>query len=95
MSGSGLGDMLEQFVDRTPELAGYGAIKLHGLRAMAVCDRRMDGLEHQEIAAQLGMGLPMVMRYSRQIDQEALARRGNAKRERVANKIVKPKGSKL
>ena len=90
MSGSALGDLLDQFVARTPELAGYGAIKLHGLRAMAVCDRRLDGLEHQEIAAQLCMGLPMVMRYSRQIDQEALARRGNAKRERVANKIVKP-----
>jgi hypothetical protein len=31
MSGSGLGDLLEQFVARTPELVGYGAIKLHGL----------------------------------------------------------------
>jgi hypothetical protein len=95
MSGSMLGDLLEQFASRTPELAGYGAILLHGLRAMAVCDRRLDGLEHQEIAAQLGMGLPMVMRYSRQIDQEALARRGNAKREHATNKIVKPRGSKL
>ena len=90
MTGNALGELLDQFVGRTPELASFGAIKLHGLRAMAVCDRRLDGLEHQEIAAQLGMGLPMVMRYSRQIDQEALARRGNAKRERVANKIVKP-----
>jgi hypothetical protein len=35
------------------------------------------------------------MRYSRQIDQEALARRGNAKRERAANRIVKPKGLKI
>ena len=95
MSGAELAELLDWFVARTPELAGYGPIKLHGLRAMAVCDRRMDGLEHQEIAAQLGMSLPMVMRYSRQIDQEALARRGNAKRERDGNKIVKPKAPKL
>jgi hypothetical protein len=95
MSGSGLGDLLEQFVARTPELASFGAIKLHGLRAMAVCDRRLDGLEHQEISAQLGMSLAMVMRYSKQVDQEALARRGNAKRERVVNQIVKLKGDKL
>jgi hypothetical protein len=95
MSGNALGELLDQFVGRTPELASFGAIKLHGLRAMAVCDRRLDGLEHQEIAAQLCMSLPMVMRYSRQIDQEALARRGNAKRERGGNKIVKPKAPKL
>jgi hypothetical protein len=95
MSGRALGELLDQFVARMPELAAYSVIKLHGLRAMAVCDRRLDGLEHQEIAAQLCISLPMVMRYSRQIDQEALARRGNAKREHDANKIVKPKGSKL
>jgi hypothetical protein len=37
----------------------------------------------------------MVMRYSKQVDQEALARRGNAKRERGGNKFVKLKGDKL
>lgn len=95
LKGPALGELLDEFVGRTGELSPYGPIKLHGLRAMAVCDRRLEGLEHQEIAAQLGMSLQMVMRYSRQIDQEALARRGNAKRERAANKIVKPKGSKL
>lgn len=87
LGGAELAELLDWFVARTPELAGYGPIKLHGLRAMAVCDRRMDGLEHQEIAAQLGMSLLMVMRYSSQIDQEALARRGNAKREHAANKL--------
>jgi hypothetical protein len=87
--------LLDQFVAGMPERADYGAIKLHRLRTMAVCNRRVDGLEHQEIAVQLCMSLPMVMRCSRQIDQEALARRGNAKRERAANRIVKPKGSKL
>jgi hypothetical protein len=64
----------------TPELAGAGPIKLHELRAMAVCDRRLDGLEHYEISAQLCMSPAMVMRYSKHVDQEALARRGNAKR---------------
>lgn len=73
MTGKSLGDMLDQFVAKTPELAEAGPIKMHGLRAMAVCDRRLDGLEHQEISAQLCMSLPMVMRYSRQVDQEALA----------------------
>jgi hypothetical protein len=95
MNGSALGELLDQFVERTPELAEAGPIKLHGLRAMAVCDRRLDGLEHQEISAQLGMSLAMVMRYSKQVDQEALARRGNAKRERGVNQIVKLKGDEL
>jgi hypothetical protein len=95
MSGASLGAMLDEFVKRTPELAEAGPIKLHGLRAMAVCDRRLDGLEHQEISAQLCMSLTMVMRYSKQVDQEALARRGNAKREHGGNKIVKLKGDKL
>jgi len=35
------------------------------------------------------MSLTMVMRYSKQVDQQALARRGNAKRERAGNNIVK------
>lgn len=35
------------------------------------------------------------MRYSKQIDQEALARRGNAKREREGNKFVKLETGKL
>jgi hypothetical protein len=95
MSGESLGALLDEFVERTPELAEAGSIKLHGLRAMAVCDRRLDGLEHQEISAQLCMSLTMVMRYSKQVDQEALARRGNAKREHGGNKIVKPKGRRL
>lgn len=95
MSGASLGALLDDFVNQAPELAEAGPIKLHGLRAMAVCDRRLDGLKHQEISAQLCMSLPMIMRYSRRVDQEALARRGNAKREREGNKIVKPKAGKL
>lgn len=64
-------------------------VLLHGLRAMAVCDRRLDGLKHQEIAAQLCMSMAMVMRYSRHIDNEALARAGNERREQRAHGIGK------
>jgi hypothetical protein len=95
MSGASLGALLDDFVSKAPELAEAGPIKLHGLRAMAVCDRRLDGLEHQEISAQLCMSLRMVMHYSKQLNQETLARRGNAKREREGNKFVKPKTGKL
>ena len=39
-----------------------------------------DAFPHQEISAQLGMSLGMVMRYSKHIDQERLAREANKKR---------------
>jgi len=87
MSGASLGALLDEFVKQVPELAEAGPIKLHGLRAMAVCNRRLDGLAHQEISAQLCMSLAMVMLYSKQVDQKALARRGQARRERGANKL--------
>jgi hypothetical protein len=79
MSGSALFHALDTFVADTPELAGVD-LRPHGLRAMAVCDRRLDGLSHQEISAQLCMSLGMVMRYSKHIDQERLAREANKKR---------------
>ena len=79
MSGDALHHALERFVADTPELAG-ASLKPHGLRAMAVCDRRLDGLSHQEISAQLCMSMNMVMRYSKHIDQERLAREANKKR---------------
>jgi hypothetical protein len=41
-----------------PDLSG---LRLRGWRATAVCDRRIDGLSHQEISAQLCMSLGMVM----------------------------------
>jgi DNA-directed RNA polymerase specialized sigma24 family protein len=47
---------------------------------MAVCDRHIDGLSHQEISAQLGISMDMVMRYSKHIDQERLAREANKRR---------------
>jgi hypothetical protein len=79
MSGDALWNALDRFVTDTPELVGV-TIKPHGLRALAVCDRRLDGLSHQEICAQLWMSMNMVMRYSKHIDQERLAREANKKR---------------
>ena len=57
-------------------------MKVHGLRATAVCDRRLAGMAHQEISNELCMSLQRVMTYSKYIDQEALARAGRDRRER-------------
>jgi integrase len=46
----------------------------HDLRATKVCDYRIAGYNHQQIAARVGMSLQMVMRYSRHIDQKLAAR---------------------
>jgi integrase len=87
MSGDHLAASLGRFIATQPALGQIEGLTPHGWRAMAVCDRRIGGLEHQEIAAQLGMSLQMVMRYSTHIDQELLARRGNKKRERQSNSL--------
>src|SRR5215471_7481048 len=79
MTGHALGKALDRFLAKVPELLGL-TLNPHGWRAMAVCDRRLDGLSHQEISAQLCMSLPMVMRYSKHIDQERLAREANKRR---------------
>ena len=79
MSGDAIGSSLDRFLAEAPELAGLN-LNPHGWRAMAVCDRRLDGLSHQEISAQLCMSMNMVMRYSKHIDQERLAREANKKR---------------
>ena len=81
MTGDHLGSSLDRFLAKVPQLADLEGLSPHGWRAMAVCDRRLRGLEHQEIAAELCMSLPMVMRYSKHVDQEALARRARDKRE--------------
>lgn len=49
----------------------------HDLRATKVCDERIRGKNHQQIAALVGMSVEMVMKYSRHIDQR-LAARGTA-----------------
>jgi transposase len=41
---------------------------------------RLDGFSHQEISAQLCISMNMVMRYSKHIDQERLAREANKRR---------------
>lgn len=46
---------------------------LHGLRGSAVTLRRMAGANHQQIANDIGMSPPMVMRYTRFMDQKAAA----------------------
>lgn len=48
----------------------------HDLRATKVCDERISGKSHQQIAAMVGMSTEMVMRYSKHIDQR-LAAKGN------------------
>lgn len=45
-------------------------IKPHGLRALAVCDARFDGITHQQIATLFGMSIAMVQSYSALIDKE-------------------------
>lgn len=46
----------------------------HDLRATKVCDERIAGKTHQQIAAMVGMSIGMVARYSRHIDQRLAAR---------------------
>jgi integrase len=91
MSAKALANAFRYFRDNNPALMDIHGepINLHGLRAMAVCDRRMDGLTHQEIAAQLCMSLGKVMHYSRHLDTETLARSANVKRERTAHRLKK------
>lgn len=62
---------------------------LHDLRAMAVCDRRLSGVAHQQIADQLRMSIEMVMRYSKGIDREANAQAGMEVFERPENTNMK------
>jgi integrase len=89
MSGDHLAASLGRFIANRPDIKDIPQLTPHGWRAMAVCDRRLAGLEHQEISAQLCMSLQMVMRYSKHIDGERLARRANAKREQNAVEFVK------
>ncbi len=58
---------------------------LHGLRAMAVCDRRLDGLSEGQISKELGMSEAMVSRYAKHADQKAHARKSRDRRERKQN----------
>lgn len=54
---------------------------IHGLRATAVCDRRLAGTEDGAIADELGMSVQMVSRYARFDDKAASARASRDRRE--------------
>ena len=68
--------------DSAPEAIRGADVSPHGLRAMACCDARLAGRTHQEIAASFGMSIGMVERYTKHIDQEALARKARSGMER-------------
>lgn len=89
MSGDHLQSSLGRFIAKTPALQGFD-LKMHGLRAMAACDRKLAGSENKAIGASLGMSTGIVERYIRNIDKAALARQVRDGLERPANGIVKP-----
>ena len=63
-------------------LAGFTP---HDLRATKVCDERIRGKNHQQIAAIVGMSIQMVMKYSRHIDQRLAARGTPAEQPNAKN----------
>jgi hypothetical protein len=73
MSGDALQSALGRYIAKVPELQQY-ELKLHGLRAMAACDRKLAGAENRAIGANLRMSLTTVERYIRHIDELLLAR---------------------
>ena len=62
----------DKYVDSNPEIKAAG-IRIHGLRSLAVCDRRIAGHPHQRIAAAIRMSLRQVMHYTKGIDQRLAA----------------------
>jgi hypothetical protein len=74
-----LSGVLKRFCLSHPQLKD-NEVLMHGLRALAVCDRRVDGMSHQEIANQLCMSVEMVMQYSKGIDVETASREANRRR---------------
>ena len=71
--------------DSAPEHVRGADVSPHGLRALACCDARLAGREHQEIAGLYGMSPNMVMHYTRHIDQALLGRKARAGMERAKN----------
>ena len=59
---------------RTESGAALAGFTPHDLRATKVCDERIAGKTHQQIAAMVGMSVGMVMKYSKHIDQRLAAR---------------------
>lgn len=88
MSGDHLQSSLGRFAAKHTKLKAIG-LKMHGLRAMAACDRKMLGFDNASIGKSIGMSTGMVDRYTKHIDQEALARKVRDGLERGANEIGK------
>jgi integrase len=81
---------LAKYLAADPELAPLG-LSAHGLRSLAVCDRRIEGQPHQRISAAIGMSMRQVMNYSRYIDQRLAA--GDVEREQ--NEAVKTRAANV
>ena len=62
----------DRYVDSDAVIKAAG-IRIHGLRSLAVCDRRIAGQPHQTIAAAIGMSLGKIMHYTKGIDQRLAA----------------------
>lgn len=73
MSGDNMQSTLNRLIAKIPTLHGLD-LKMHGLRAMAACDRKLAGAENRAIGANLCMSTTTVERYIRHIDQLQLAR---------------------
>jgi site-specific recombinase XerD len=88
MSGDHLQSSLGRFVAKVPELAGV-EVKMHGLRAMAACDRKYLGADDAAVGKSIGMSTAMVARYTKHIDQQRVARDVRDGLERAENGIGK------
>jgi len=74
---------------KTPAGAVLAGFTPHDLRATKVCDERIAGKTHQQIAAMVGMSVGMVMKYSRHIDQRRAARGAKpAPLEQTSQRVV-------
>ena len=77
----------KRWKNEQPALQGM-KVTIHGLRATAVCDRRLAGAPDGSIADELGMSVAMVSRYAKFADKTAAAR---ASRDRREGQVVKMK----
>lgn len=69
-----------------PELKGM-KITIHGLRATAICDRRLAGASEGEISADIGISVGQVTGYTKHIDKIRVAR--NLRDRRQSAQVLK------
>lgn len=89
MVGDHLQSSLNRFIANRRARLLARAMKMHGLLAMAACDRKMPGFENKAIRASIGMSPGMVEHYTRHIGKEALARQVPDGLERPSSGITK------